>query len=72
MGFLPLNWYANIEDMPLNVPKGAIILAHYRQATVNVFERWVDAMMSKGMYPTAVSNVIAHANDTFLSRLNAT
>lgn len=71
LGFLPLNWYANIEDMPLNVPKGAIILAHYRQATVNVFERWVDGMLSQGFYPTAVSNVIAHANDKFLSRLKA-
>ncbi len=71
MGFLPLNWYANIEDMPLNVPRGAIILAHYRQATVDVFERWVDGMLDRGLYPTAVSNVVAHANNTFLSRLNA-
>jgi len=56
--------------MPLNVPKGAIILAHYRQGTVNVFAKWVDAMLGRGLYPTAVSNVIAHANDTFLTRLS--
>lgn len=69
MGFLPLNWNGIIEDMPLNIPRGSIILAHYRQSTVDVFEKWIDAITARGLYPTAVSNLIAHANQDFWGRL---
>jgi peptidoglycan/xylan/chitin deacetylase (PgdA/CDA1 family) len=71
MGWLPITWNANIEDMPLNLQPGSIILAHYRPGTAAVYEKWVNAILARGLIPTAISNVVANASPDFWKQFQA-
>lgn len=71
MGWLPITWNANIEDMPLNLQPGSVILAHYRPATAAIYEKWVNAILARGLIPTAISNVVANASSDFWKHFEA-